>query len=225
MNFKTEQEIQLTLRAFCHDIGASLRSAQGFSSLLLERKNELLDEKSCRWLKLIKESGEHGQKISSALHSYARLFALEQDKLPVNLESIAKDVASNLQAQHPCLNYTIATLPTIQGYAPLWHMFFDALLLNVVTHGSEDDSLSLHCYISSTHKDGTVTILIDDDGQGIKNGHYEQALQPFHSLNSSKLHAGFGLNICQRITELHDGELALMASPYKGLRVSATLAV
>ena len=85
------------------------------------------------------------------------------------------------------------------------------------------------CEISATLVDETILINIDDDGPGIALNQRENALRPFHRLETSRNKetggTGLGLGIATNIILSHGGTLELLESPMKGLRVKLTLPI
>ena len=85
------------------------------------------------------------------------------------------------------------------------------------------------CQISTILVDETIIINIDDDGPGIPENQRENALRPFHRLETSRNKetggTGLGLAIATNIILSHGGTLELNNSPMKGLRVKLTLPV
>ena len=76
-------------------------------------------------------------------------------------------------------------------------------------------------------KEDTLLIFIDDDGPGIRIEDREDALKPFHRLETSRNKntggTGLGLSIANNIILSHGGKLELLSSPLGGLRVKLSL--
>jgi two-component system osmolarity sensor histidine kinase EnvZ len=74
-----------------------------------------------------------------------------------------------------------------------------------------------------------ITLLLDDDGPGIPEQHYEDAFKPFQRLEQSRNRktggTGLGLAIAQDIILSHGGRIELGVSPMGGLRVVVHLPV
>lgn len=70
-------------------------------------------------------------------------------------------------------------------------------------------------------------IFIDDDGEGIPDGHLEEVFQPFFrvdkSRNSETGGVGLGLSIARDIIHKHGGEIKLSKSHLGGLRATISL--
>ena len=70
---------------------------------------------------------------------------------------------------------------------------------------------------------GLVTIVIEDDGPGLRPDQIPQVLRPGERIDESVPGFGFGLPIARELAELYGGELDLDASALGGLRVTLRL--
>ena len=80
------------------------------------------------------------------------------------------------------------------------------------------------CQISTILVDETITINIDDDGPGIPENQRENALRPFHRLETSRNKetggTGLGLAIATNIILSHGGTLELNDSPVSSFLIN-----
>ncbi len=80
-----------------------------------------------------------------------------------------------------------------------------------------------HVNIQARHGDGTLSIVIDDDGPGIPPHEREAVFKPFYRLDESRnvdgSGTGLGLAIARDIANSHGGNISLDESPAGGLRV------
>ncbi|MEZ5721361.1 MAG: ATP-binding protein [Paracoccaceae bacterium] len=81
--------------------------------------------------------------------------------------------------------------------------------------------------VSLEQTDGTVRIIIDDDGPGIDPAALDRVFDPFERLETSRSRdtggTGLGLPITRAILRAHGGEIRLENRPRGGLRVIARL--
>lgn len=78
--------------------------------------------------------------------------------------------------------------------------------------------------VYAQHDDGrSVTIVIEDDGPGLRPDQIPQVLRPGERIDESAPGFGFGLPITRELAELYGGELNLDASQLGGLRVMLRL--
>ena len=95
------------------------------------------------------------------------------------------------------------------------------LINNALIHGG-------NCFISVEAQEGLITILIDDDGDGIPKDMRRAALKPFARDINGKTSAGgigLGLAIAHEAAMSHGGELLLGDAPQGGLRVRLQLPI
>ena len=98
------------------------------------------------------------------------------------------------------------------------------LINNALIHGG-------NCFISVEAQEGLITILIDDDGDGIPKDMRRAALKPFARDINAKTSAsdtggiGLGLAIAHEAAMSHGGELLLGDAPQGGLRVRLQLPI
>ena len=81
--------------------------------------------------------------------------------------------------------------------------------------------------ISSNKSKNNLSIIVDDDGPGIKESEYQNVMKPFYRIDKSrgqnKSGVGLGLSITNDIIRSHGGNIALEKSPLNGLRVKISL--
>ena len=97
---------------------------------------------------------------------------------------------------------------------------FNNLINNALKYGDEIN-------ISLKKSLNNIILLVDDNGPGIPNSEKENVLKPFYKIdksrNESKSGVGLGLSIASDIIRSHGGNLSLLESPKKGLRVKISL--
>jgi len=81
--------------------------------------------------------------------------------------------------------------------------------------------------ISSNKSKNNLSIIVDDDGPGIKESEYQNVMKPFYRIDKSrgqnKSGVGLGLSIANDIIRSHGGNISLDKSPLNGLRVKISL--
>ena len=97
---------------------------------------------------------------------------------------------------------------------------FNNLINNALKYGDEIN-------ISLKKSLNNIILFVDDNGPGIPNNEKENVLKPFYKIDKSrnelKSGVGLGLSIASDIIRSHGGNLSLMESPQKGLRVKISL--
>lgn len=97
---------------------------------------------------------------------------------------------------------------------------FSRVVSNVITNAFR---YAKNVSTTITHKDGLLTIVVDDDGPGIPTNMREDVFKPFFRLDEARNQdasgTGLGLSIALDIARSHGGNITLADSPMGGLRV------
>jgi len=76
--------------------------------------------------------------------------------------------------------------------------------------------------VTATHRRGTLSVIVDDDGPGIPADRREDVFKPFVRLDEARNQdaggTGLGLSIARDIARSHGGDISLDDSPMGGLR-------
>lgn len=116
----------------------------------------------------------------------------------------------------------LETGPAVQ--LPVRPIMFKRCLTNLVDNATKYAS-TVRLTLTADAK--TVTILVDDDGEGIPEDQLEEVFRPFLRLDTARnlntAGTGLGLAIARDIAHSHGGEIRLSKSPLGGLRAEITL--
>ncbi|HEX3991910.1 MAG TPA: ATP-binding protein, partial [Acetobacteraceae bacterium] len=78
-------------------------------------------------------------------------------------------------------------------------------------------------------EDGTIAVMIEDDGPGIPVEEIDRVFEPFHRLEESRNRetggVGLGLPIARNMLRAHGGDVVLKNRPEGGLKAIVTLPV
>jgi len=103
----------------------------------------------------------------------------------------------------------------VQGDAYL----LDQCLENLVKNGQEaiaESGLGGEVRVSALRSGGMATILVEDDGPGLRDDQLLSIFEPFHTTRSQGM--GLGLPICRDVARAHGGTLHAGKSPGGGAR-------
>ena len=97
-------------------------------------------------------------------------------------------------------------------------------LTNLIDNGL---SYGKKVVVSTNKTKNDISIIVDDDGPGIKESEYQNVMKPFYRIDKSrgqnKSGVGLGLSIANDIIRSHGGNISLDKSPLSGLRVKISL--
>jgi signal transduction histidine kinase len=106
--------------------------------------------------------------------------------------------------------------PSVDGYPGQLNQCFFNLLLNAVEAARSEIWVVLRAC-----EDGSVELIISDDGEGIDPEDQERIFQPFFTTKTRA--TGLGLTVSRGIVERHGGTLKLFSEPGHGATVRLTL--
>ena len=137
----------------------------------------------------------------------------------ISLDSMINEIINSENQAHKEINFkTSSADPTyFECKAIAMKRNISNLFNNACSYGD-------NILISLKNNENQITISVEDDGPGIKEDNYEQAMKPFIRLDSSRNQnisgSGLGLSISQDITSNHGGKMIMSRSDLGGLKVS-----
>jgi PAS domain S-box-containing protein len=124
---------------------------------------------------------------------------------PTDLGRVAADVATDLRSLAARKHVTIEVDAPAGLVAPVDAPLLHNVLTNLVTNSIEAIPAAGHVRIRARRGDGTVELVVADDGPGIPPSLRETLFQPF--VTTKREGTGLGLMICKRIVEAHHGTI------------------
>lgn len=108
---------------------------------------------------------------------------------------------------------------TVWGWPSGLRLAVENLVRNAVTHGG-----AARVVLAAHRRDGTVTIVVDDNGRGLPADEHELVLGRFaRGSTAAPGGSGLGLALVAQQATLHGGRIELSDSPLGGLRATMTV--
>ncbi|OTG73933.1 two-component sensor histidine kinase [Acinetobacter terrae] len=219
------QRLQKSLVAeqrFTADASHELRSPLSAIQMrlqVLKRKYPELDQD----LVSIQNDVSRGTQVLENLLLLARLDPTNTSQLPkteIDLQLVVKDVIQALQPFAVEKNIQIQTrlLPQLSILANEKLIFSCVrnLIDNAIRYAEQGGSV----FIDLQQKHQQIIVTIEDDGQGVTDEVLQRLGERFYrALGTKTQGSGLGLSICQKIMELHAGEIHFSQSAHGGLKV------
>jgi PAS domain S-box-containing protein len=209
-----------------HDLRAPLRSLHGFSQALLEDYEEILDERGRDYLgRLQKNVQRMGQMIDDLL-GLSRATRAGLTREPVDLSSLARDVADDLRTADPGRDLAIDVsdgLYTV-GDPRLLRMALQNLMANAWKFTRKTADPRIH--VGQEHREGETVFFVADNGAGFDMRYASKLFTAFQRLHSTSDFEGTGIGLAtvQRIIHRHGGRISAQACPGEGATFYFTLA-
>ena len=175
----------------------------------------------------IQNDVSRGTQVLENLLLLARLDPTNTNQLPkidVNLQAVVSDVIQALQPFALEKNIQITT-----HIADDLSIFANEKLIFTCVRNLVDNAIRYagqggHVFIDVKQRQQNVVITIADDGQSLTEEILQRLGERFYrALGTKTQGSGLGLSICQKIMQLHAGEIHFSKSGYGGLQVTLQL--
>ncbi len=196
--------------SFLHEIRNSLSSLNAFLSLIKIKDKDL--EETFYPVK------EEIKNITESLSSFNEIIRTQKikDLKMVNLKEIVENCVEEFISKFKEKKFKINTyLKDIKIYASPF--LIKRAIFNIIKNSYEAITEDGNIEISSKVSDNIISLIIEDDGCGMKDEDIEKATLPFYTTKESGL--GLGLSFVKKVMELHGGELLIEKRIPKGLKV------
>lgn len=207
-----------------HDLQAPGRQVLGLCDIIEELVEADADEELTRCLSLLRSVGARSQVVTRALSHYLRLGTSGSAPHPVDVAAIAARTIAGLEPdQRALIHGSDELVPTIVlGQQQELELLVHHLMDNAIRHGSGADHPRIDLGVGEV--DGSVQVVVADNGVGLDADDHEVAFQPFRKLASGAGDGpGVGLAIVRRVAELHDGWVQIDAELHVGCRIVVDL--
>ena len=150
---------------------------------------------------------------------------LSLDRSRVDLSAVAREVLAANATRPPGLELEGDEPVELRGDRELLRLLVQNLVDNALKFSRPDSD---PVRIGVAVEDSRAVLRVGDDGIGIAAEDTEKLFEPFVKLDPARGHYsgyGLGLNLCQRIVELHQGTIELLPATPRGTEVVVRLPV
>jgi PAS domain S-box-containing protein len=210
-----------------HDLQEPLRKIQAFGDRLKARYAETLTGDGIDYLDRMQKAAGRMQALINDLLVFSRITTKAQPFAAVNLNTIAQEVVHDLEERiHQTGGEVIVgVLPSVDADA----LQMRQLLQNLVGNGLKfhRPDVPPRVELSGQTFNGTVEIIVADNGIGFDEKYAERIFLMFERLHGRAAYegTGIGLAICRKIAHRHGGEIRASSTPDSGARFVVTLPV
>jgi light-regulated signal transduction histidine kinase (bacteriophytochrome) len=203
------KELEAFSYSVSHDLRAPLRAIAGFSQILLEEYPAQLDSEGQRYLKIIGENTKKMGQLIDDLLTFSRISRQGAERSHLDLTSLARSVADELQAAEPERSVTlkIYDLPCVQGDRALLRQVFVNLLANAWKFTRPEPHPVIE--VGSRLEGDQAMIYVKDNGAGFDMQYAHKLFGVFQRLHRTEEFegTGVGLAIVQRVIDRHGGRI------------------
>ena len=228
------RELQQFAYAAAHDMKEPLRKIQLYSSAILERKGEPVDEGKNRvYLERCAGAALRMQQLIDDLLLFSWVTGVSEHLEQVDLNKVWKEASGEFRETIDQLGASAQTtpLPTVGGIPFQLRQLFVNLLSNSLKYRDDTRPLRIDVSSSIVHmpekteaRGGQFFYRIDfcDNGIGFEPGQGERIFNVFERLHSREKYSGtgIGLAICRKIMENSQGFIKATGAPGQGATFS-----
>jgi signal transduction histidine kinase len=203
------RELEAFSYSVSHDLRAPLQSIDGFSLALLEDYQNLLDDRGSDYLRRVRKATQRMANLIDDLLKLSRLTRGELNLAIVDLTSLARAVAEELQKTQPQrrASFRIAEGLTATADPNLLKVVLDNLLGNAWKFTGKNEKATIEFGVAEI--DGSAAYFVKDDGSGFDMNFADKLFVTFQRLHLEREFpgTGIGLSLVQRIVRRHGGEV------------------
>jgi PAS domain S-box-containing protein len=205
---RSNAELEKFAYVASHDLREPLRTLKNYPKLLARRYTGQIDATADDYIQRIVNGADNMEKLIDDLSKYSRVVRGERAITPVDCALVLATACENLQAaiEESGAELTSDKLPTVMANQTELVLLFQNLIGNAVKFRS-DRSVRVH--IGAKREEEHWLFSVVDNGIGIEKAYLERVFNLGERLHSKRLYpgTGFGLAICEKIVQGHNGRI------------------
>ena len=204
----TNQELKDFAYIVSHDLKAPLRAIHSLASWLEDDYADVLDEMGLEQLQLLQSRAVRMHNFIEGILEYSRIGRVKEQWVKVNLSESIKNIIDMLNPAEYIQIEIPEVLPTVYGEKVRIEQVFLNLISNSIKYNDKESPI---ISINWQEKNNRYYFEIEDNGQGIKEKHFNKIFQIFQTLQSRDAieSTGIGLTIVKKVVELHNGKISV----------------
>jgi light-regulated signal transduction histidine kinase (bacteriophytochrome) len=212
------KELEAFSYSVSHDLRAPLRGIDGWSLALEQDYGAQLDARAQQYLDRVRSETRRMGTLIDDLLQLSRFTRADMRRRPVDLTSIAENIAARLREAYPArrIEFVIDPGMSVSGDAGLLEAALTNLLGNAVKFTGPRPVSRIH--FGRGEQEGAPVFFVRDNGVGFDmaySGMMFGAFQRFHK-SSEFSGTGIGLATVQRIIHRHGGRVWAEAAVDRG---------
>jgi signal transduction histidine kinase len=227
---RSNSELQDFASVASHDLQEPLRKVQAFSDRLKTKYASVLDEQGRDYLERVQNAAGRMQTLINDLLTYSRVATKAKPFVPTNVQSITREVISDLEARIEQVNgkVEVGELPTLDADPLQVRQLMQNLIGNSLKYRKPDVPPIVRVSSRTLREDPAAgaqkpspqfcQILVEDNGIGFEEIYAERIFTIFQRLHGRSEYegTGVGLAVCRKIVERHGGTITARSKPGEG---------
>jgi signal transduction histidine kinase len=224
------EELECYVQNVSHDLRSPLVSLLGFSRLLRDDYDQVLDETGLHFLDRIEQAGRNMEQLLDDMLQLLRIQETSHWRVDVNPMPILEQLQAELKLQLDEKNIHLSlpeNPPCVLCDRTRLYQLLSNLIGNAIHHMQHDMQHDMQRRSGGridvaieTVSDGWQ-ITVADDGPGIAAEDHERIFEAFQTVrrpSDGRPSSGLGLAIVKKIVDAHSGRIWLESQPDRGAR-------
>jgi two-component system CheB/CheR fusion protein len=215
---KQNKELEQFAYVASHDLQEPLRTVDNFVGLIQKMYSDVVDQQGQKFLHLIQKATNRMSDLVKGLLDYSRIGMQKKlSKVDINkvIHNILEDIGTMIMEEEANI-IVQEDLPTISAYPLEIRILFQNLIINAIKFHKPEQKPNVE--ISSSENESHWIFKIKDNGIGISPKDQEKIFLIFQRLHHPNDYEGNGIGLahCQKITDIHMGEIWVKSEEGKG---------
>ncbi|WP_282610674.1 ATP-binding protein [Pelagibius sp. Alg239-R121] len=208
---RSNRELQDFASVASHDLQEPLRKIEAFGDRLASRCEEQLDEQGQLYLERMLSAAGRMRLLINDLLTYSRVTTKGRPFEPCNLDTIAKEVVSDLQVriEETGAAIDLASLPTIDADLVQMRQLFQNIISNSLKYHKEGvpPKITIGGTVGDKESRSYCALQFADNGIGFEMRYADRIFSIFQRLHGNQEFEGTGIGLatCRKIVERHGG--------------------
>jgi|GEM_PF-2042742 len=219
------EELRSFSYTLSHDLRAPLRAINGFSQALADDFGEALGPSGMAGLERVRAASRRMGEMIDAMLGLGRITSAQLHVAPIDLSSIARDVAATFDRTSDSRKVAWDIQPGMlaEGDEVLVRVLFENLLGNAYKFTASTPEARIE--VGTTVHVEIPVYFVKDNGPGFDMAHARHLFGEFYRLHHVDQFegSGMGLALTRRIVERHGGRVWAQAQPGHGATFFFTL--
>jgi signal transduction histidine kinase len=224
---RSNGELEQFASVASHDLQEPLRKVQTFGDQLERRFAEDLTDEAKDYLRRMRNASARMSVLIDDLLRFSRVTTHAKPHVPVELDRIARDVLTDLEARVAESGGTVEIdkLPAVQADATQMRQLLQNLIANALKFHRDGVPPVVRLTSAPTPEPDMVAIAVSDNGIGFESTYEERIFRVFERLHPRDVYAGtgIGLALCRKIAERHGGTITAEGRPGEGATFTVVL--
>jgi PAS domain S-box-containing protein len=234
---QSNRELQDFAYVASHDLQEPLRKVQAFADRLNSKYAKALTGEGLDYLERMRSAANRMQTLIQDLLTFSRVTTKGQPFLAVNLETVTREVLSDLEISIEIAGAKIEmdNLPEVDADPMQMRQLIQNLIGNAIKFRRKDIApiikISAQSVESNSNGNGNGSngnlcqLTVEDNGIGFDEKYLDRIFTVFQRLHGRTEYegSGVGLAVCRKIAERHHGSITAQSSVDKGTTFIVTL--